>query len=385
MKAKKEERRKVHYFDYSLLAIVIFLMCFGLVMLYSASSYSAQIENGNSMHYFIRQSFFYAIGFITMLVVSKIDYHVFAKLGKLAYFLSFVGMALVLTPLGKEVNHSRRWIRLPMGQSIQPSEFTKIAVIVFIPILLCHAAKQMNDKWAYWKILGYGFAAFLGVYLMTDNLSTAVIVMGIVCVMIFMAHRKTGIFLAIAGGGLVVTGIAVKILDALMDTSTSFRLRRILVWLHPEEYIQEGGYQVMQGLYAIGSGGFFGKGLGNSAQKVMIPEAQNDMILAVICEELGVFGAIVLLTMFAILLHRLIYIAKRAPDRYGFLVIVGIFAHIALQVTLNVAVVLNVIPTTGITLPFVSYGGTSTLFLMFEMGIALSISNRIEFDEPEES
>ncbi len=385
MKAKKEERKKVHYFDYSLLAIVIFLMCFGLVMLYSASSYSAQVENGNSMHYFIRQSFFCVIGFVAMLLISKIDYRVFAKLGKIAYIASFVGMALVLTPLGKEVNHARRWIRLPLGQTIQPSEFTKIAVIIFIPVLLCYAAKQMHDKWVYWKIFGVGILAFLGVYLLTDNLSTAVIVLGIVCVMIFMAHRKTAVFLALAGGGLAVASIGVKLLDMAMDTSTSFRLRRILVWLHPEEYIQDGGYQVMQGLYAIGSGGFFGKGLGNSAQKIMIPEAQNDMILAVICEELGVFGAIVLLTMFAILLHRLIYIAKRAPDRYGFLVVVGIFAHIALQVTLNVAVVLNVIPTTGITLPFVSYGGTSTVFLMVEMGIALSVSNRIEFDEPKES
>ena len=137
----------------------------------------------------------------------------------------------------------------------------------------------------------------------------------------------------------------------------------------------------MQGLYAIGSGGFFGKGLGNSAQKMVIPEAQNDMILSVICEELGVFGALVLLTMFGILLHRLMDIAKKAPDRYGALIVTGIFAHIALQVILNVAVVLNIIPTTGITLPFISYGGTSMLFLMAEMGLALSVSNRIEFDE----
>ena len=137
----------------------------------------------------------------------------------------------------------------------------------------------------------------------------------------------------------------------------------------------------MQGLYAIGSGGFFGKGLGNSAQKMVIPEAQNDMILSVICEELGVFGAIVLLTMFGILLYRLMFIAQNAPDMYGSLMVTGIFAHIALQVIFNVAVVLNVIPTTGITLPFISYGGTSMVFLLVEMGIALSVSNRIEFDE----
>lgn len=385
MKQEREERKKVHYFDYSLLAIVIFLMCFGLIMLYSASSYSAQVENGNSMHYFLRQAFFYGLGFVGMLITSKIDYHVFAKLGKWAYGFSFIFMALVLTPLGKEVNHARRWIRLPFKQTIQPSEFTKIAVIIFIPVLLCYAAKKLDDKYAYMKVFAAGFAAFLGVYLLTDNLSTGIIVLGISCAMIFMAHPKTARFIGLAVLGAGGVAVGVKVLDMMMDTSKSFRLRRILVWLHPEEYLQDGGYQVMQGLYAIGSGGFFGKGLGNSAQKIMIPEAQNDMILAIICEELGVFGAIVLLTMFAILLHRLMYIAKHAPDRYGFLMVSGIFAHVALQVVLNVAVVLNVIPTTGITLPFVSYGGTSTLFLMVEMGLALGVSNRIEFDAPEET
>jgi cell division protein FtsW len=196
-----------------------------------------------------------------------------------------------------------------------------------------------------------------------------------------VAHPKTAPFLVLAGGGLGLIGVVVKILDSAMDTSESFRLRRILVWLHPEEYISEGGFQVMQGLYAIGSGGFFGKGLGNSAQKMIIPEAQNDMILSVIGEELGVFGVLVLLTMFGILLYRLMFVAQNAPDMYGALMVTGVFAHIALQVVLNVCVVLNVIPTTGVTLPFVSYGGTSTVFLMAEMGIALSVSNRIEFDE----
>lgn len=175
--------------------------------------------------------------------------------------------------------------------------------------------------------------------------------------------------------------VAVKILDVAMETSQDFRLRRILVWLHPEQYSDEGGFQVMQGLYAIGSGGFFGKGLGNSAQKMIIPEVQNDMILSIICEELGVFGAIVILTLFGMLLYRLMFIAKNAPDLYGSLIVTGIFAHISIQVILNVAVVLNLIPTTGITLPFISYGGTSILFLMVEMGLALGVSSRIQLDE----
>ena len=175
--------------------------------------------------------------------------------------------------------------------------------------------------------------------------------------------------------------MGVKILGMALATSENFRLRRILVWLNPEEHASEGGYQIMQALYAIGSGGFFGKGLGNSAQKMIIPEVQNDMILSIICEELGVFGASIVLVLFGMLLFRLLFIAQNAPDLYGSLIVTGIFAHIALQVVLNVAVVINLIPTTGITLPFISYGGTSILFLMAEMGIALGVSQRIKISE----
>ena len=381
MEAKKKKGDKVHYFDYSLLAIVIFLMCFGLVMLYSTSSYDAQLSLGDSMYYLKRQGIFSVLGFIIMLAAAKIDYHWFAKMSKLAYWGAMFAMFLVLTPLGVELNGARRWLAMPFNFTLQPSEITKIAVIVFIPVLICKVGKHIKNMKILVKIFLWGAAAAAGVYLFTDNLSTAIIVMGIVCVMIFVAHPKTAPFLALAGGGLALIGVVVKIMDAAMETSESFRLRRILVGLHPEEYISDGGFQVMQGLYAIGSGGFFGKGLGNSAQKMIIPEAQNDMILSVICEELGVFGVLVLLTMFGILLYRLMFVAQNAPDMYGALMVTGVFAHIALQVVLNVCVVLNVIPTTGVTLPFVSYGGTSTVFLMAEMGVALSVSNRIEFDE----
>lgn len=382
---KKKRSKGSKYFDYNLLTTILFLMCFGLVMLYSASSYSAQMDNLGGAYYLIRQGIFCIIGFGVMLFVAYVDYHYYAKFAKWAYILSFVLMGLVLTPLGVEMNFARRWLRLPFGFTFQPSEFTKIAVIVFLAFLLCKERKRLNDKKTTWIIFGFGVLAAAGVYILTDNLSTAVIVLGIACLLIFVAHPKTGIFIAIAAGVLVLVVAGVNILAAVLETSESFRLRRILVWLHPEDYLQDGGYQVMQGLYAIGSGGFFGKGLGNSAQKMMIPEAQNDMILAVICEELGVFGAIVLLTMFGILLYQLLWIGRHAPDMYGALIVTGVFAHVALQVILNVAVVLNIIPTTGITLPFVSYGGTSTIFLMMEMGMVLSVSNRITFDEPKEA
>lgn len=375
------QNKKVRYFDYGLLTIVIFLMCFGLVMLYSTSSYSAQIKFGDSMYYFKRQAIFSVISFVGMMIVAKIDYHFYAKVAKMGYFIAFFLMALVLTPMGIEANHARRWIRLPGGMQMQPSEVTKIAVILFMAVLLCKAGKNIRKPKVLFRVFAWGAAAAAGVYLLTDNLSTAIIVLGVVCVMIFVAHPKTAPFLVFGAGGCILAGIAIKILDAAMDTSSSFRLRRILVWLHPEQYISEGGFQVMQGLYAIGSGGFFGKGLGNSAQKMIIPEAQNDMILSIICEELGVFGAIVLLAMFGMLLYRLLFIAQNAPDLFGALLVTGVFAHIALQVILNVAVVLNVIPTTGITLPFVSYGGTSVVFLMAEMGLALGVSNRIRLEE----
>lgn len=375
-------KSKPQYFDYGLLAIVIFLMCFGLVMLYSTSSYSAALKfNGNSMYYFSRQAVISAGSLVALLLISKIDYHWYAKIAKMIYWIAFVLMALVLTPLGIEAYGARRWIQLPFGQSMQPAEVTKIAIILFIPLLICKAGKHIKDLKVFGKIFLWGAAAAAGVFFLTDNLSTAIIVMGMVCVMLFVAHPKTAPFIALAGVGAAFIAVAVKVLKGMSDVEGGFRIQRILVWLHPEKYSGEGGFQVMQGLYAIGSGGFFGKGLGNSAQKMIIPEVQNDMILSIICEELGVFGAIVVLTLFGMLLYRLMFIARNAPDLYGSLIVTGIFAHIAIQVILNVAVVLNIIPTTGITLPFISYGGTSILFLMAEMGLALGVSRRIQLEE----
>ena len=217
---------------------------------------------------------------------------------------------------------------------------------------------------------------------LTDNLSTAIIVAGITGILIFVAHPKIKPFLQLIAAGAVVVVVGLSYLSVNISSSENFRLRRIITWLDPENHADEGGFQVMQGLYAIGSGGFFGKGLGNSTQKLgVIPEVQNDMILTIVCEELGVFGVIVVLVLFGLLLYRLMFIAKNAPDLYGSLIASGIFAHISLQVILNIAVVTNMMPTTGVTLPFISYGGTSILFLMTEMGIALGISRKIKLKQ----
>ncbi len=377
---RKQGNGKVRYFDYSLLAIIIFLLCFGLIMLYSTSSYNAQLKFGDSMYYFKRQAIFSALSLGLMFFVARIDYHNYARLAWFSYFVAMGLMILVKTPLGIEAYGARRWIRLPFGFQMQPSEVAKLAIVIFIPLLICKAGKHIKEYSVLLRILLWGGACAAGVFVFTDNLSTAIIVLGMVCIMLFVAHPKMAPFVIAVAVGIVVLLVGVRILDSIAVNGGGFRMQRILVWLHPEDYANDGAFQVMQGLYAIGSGGFFGKGLGNSAQKMVIPEVQNDMILSIICEELGVFGAIVILTLFGMLLYRLMFIAQNAPDLYGSLIVTGIFAHIALQVILNVCVVLNLIPTTGITLPFISYGGTSILFLMTEMGFALGVSNRIQFD-----
>ena len=378
----KKKEHSIAYFDYSLLAILICLICFGLVMLYSTSSYSAMMkQNGDSLFYFKRQVLFCIVGLIGMWIVSRIDYHWYFERSKFFYFISIFMMFLVKTPLGKEVNGAKRWIKLPFEQQLQPAEIAKIAIILFIPALICTMGREIKTLEGIVKVLAWGAFSGAVVFIITENLSTAIIVMGITCIMIFVVHPKTRIFIIIAVGIILIGIVGARVLGMAMETSGNFRLRRILVWLNPEKYASEGGYQIMQALYAIGSGGFFGKGLGNSAQKMIIPEVQNDMILSIICEELGVFGAIMVLILFGMLLYRLLFIAQNAPDLYGSLVVSGIFAHIALQVILNVMVVINCIPTTGITLPFISYGGTSVLFLMAEMGLALGVSSKIKIAE----
>ena len=378
-------RKKIEYFDYNLLAVLIFIICFGLIMLYSASAYNSQAaNNGDGMYLFRRQAMVTAGSFVVMLVISKIDYHLYAPFAKIIYYISIFLMVLVRwSPLGLEANGSKRWLGIKDTPfQMQPSEVAKIAVIIFIPYIICQLGKYLKTSAGMTRVLVYGgFASFI-VFFITDNLSTAIIVAGIVCGMIFVAHPKTKPFIKIAVGGMVAVGIFLVIILVQLSSSDNFRIQRVVTWLQPDKHMAEGGYQVMQGLYAIGSGGFWGKGLGNSVQKLSaIPEVQNDMILAAICEELGIFGAIVILILFGMLLYRLMFIAQNAPDLYGSLIVTGIFTHIALQVILNIAVVTNLIPTTGITLPFFSYGGTSILFLMSEMGLALGVSRTIKFEE----
>ena len=380
---KPKTKKKTDYYDYSLVAVIILLTCFGLVMLYSTSSYMAELNYGDDMYYFKKQA---AISFgciIIALGISQIDYHILTKFTGVLYGMAAILMMLVKTPLGRTANGARRWLNLgPL--SFQPSEIAKIAVIVCLSYMIVNMGRKIKTLKAFMILAGSGSALAFLAYAFTDNLSTAIIIFCITMGLIFIAHPKVKPFLIAAGVGVALIIIFVMILSSSLETSSSFRLRRILVWLHPEDFASGDGYQTIQALYAIGSGGFLGRGLGNSIQKLgSVPEAQNDMIFSIVCEELGILGGIILLLLFAYLLYRLFFIAQNAPDMFGSLMVSGIFIHIALQVIFNIAVVLNLMPNTGVTLPFVSYGGTSIVFLMSEMGLALSVARQIKFKEPE--
>ncbi len=381
-KMNKSVRQFFQYYDYNLLVSVILLICFGLIMLYSSSAYSAQIKFGDDMYYFTKQAAISALCLIAVIIGSQIDYHLLTK-NFAGWIYLVANILLFLTKfIGTELNGAKRWIYFgPV--SFQPAEMAKVAIILFLPTLIVKMGKNMRSYTAFGVVLGAGALTSMLTYVFTDNLSTAIIIAGITVGLLFIVFPDIRPFLA---GAILVVIVAVAVVWYVKGSATSgsFRLRRVQVWLNPEANSSLGGYQVMQGLYAIGSGGFFGKGLGNSLQKLdYVPEAQNDMIFTIICEELGLFGAIMLSLLFAFMLYRLFFIAQNAPDLLGALIASGIFIHIALQVVLNIAVVTNAIPTTGITLPFISYGGTSVVFLMSEMALALSVSKQIRFKDQE--
>ena len=376
-------KAKVDYYDYSLVAVIVLLTCFGLIMLYSTSSYTAELKHGDDMFFFKKQAMISVACIIMALVISRINYHILNRFATILYLAALALMMLVKTPLGQSANGAQRWLNLGPIQ-FQPAEIAKIAVIVCMPYMIVHMGKKVRTLKGCMVLGGAGALLALVAYVFTDNLSTAIIIFCITAGLIFVAHPDTRIFVIIAGVVIAVGVIGVIFLNATasVDGSGSFRLRRIMVWLHPEDYADTWGYQTIQALYAIGSGGFFGRGLGNSIQKLgSVPEAQNDMIFSIICEELGIFGGLIVLMLYAYLLYRLFFIAQNAPDMFGLLMVSGIFIHIALQVILNIAVVVNLMPNTGVTLPFISYGGTSVLFLMAEMGLALSVARQIRFEE----
>lgn len=376
--------RKGKFFDYSLLIVVLFLIAFGLVMIYSTSSYSGLQAEGDSAFYFKKQIKATLIGLVFMGVATVINYRVWYKLAPVIYIGSIVSILMVLTPLGMTLNGARRWIGIG-GFSIQPAEIMKLGLIISLAAFITYSGKNMKKGLNTLVFILMVLLSALLIYVITDNLSTAIILLGIGYVMLLISKPNIKWILIITGVLIAVVVVAIIVFFNIVDESSEmgFRLKRILAWKNPEKYASGVGYQTIQALYAIGSGGFFGKGLGNSIQKLgFIPEAQNDMIFSVICEELGLFGAICLIILFVIMIWRFMVVANNSQDLFGSMIVVGVLAHISIQVILNIAVVTNTIPNTGITLPFISYGGTSVLFLMVEMGIVLNVSTNIRVPVP---
>ena len=322
-------------FDYTLFIVVLFILIFGLVMIYSTSYYSASLEDKEPAYWMKKQAFFAAIGIAVMVDILLI---------------------LVLV-IGEDVNGAKRWIQIGPLPAFQPSEIAKVAVIVSFAALLNQYSRELTKL----KVLvGVCIVMLPTIGLIgVENMSTALIIIAIIGIL-----------------PIIIVGLFGVAAAFIMLNAESYRKGRIEAWRNPET--AENGYQTLQSLYAIGSGGLTGKGLGQSLQKLgFIPEAHNDMIFSIICEELGFIGAMGVIVLFIILILRMVKIALNARDLYGSLIVVGVIAHIGVQVLINIAVVTNTIPNTGVTLPFISYGGTSMIILFAEIGIVLNVARSI--------
>ena len=301
-----------------------------------------------------------------LFVASRIPYMVWKRFTLLAYAITNGLLAIVLL-YGVASHGQRRWIAIGPIQ-FQPSEMAKAVLIVFLAHLTSNCVRQLKN----WRGVVKCFMIALPMIILVtvSNLSTGIILLGITFIIIFVASNQYKIFFGVVGAGVALMVLFLNI--------AAYRMDRIEAWLNVET--SEYAYQTRQALYAIGSGGVFGKGLGRSIQKLSyVPEAHNDMIFSIICEELGLFGAIAIILLFILLLWRCMIIANNAPDLYGALIVIGVMAQIGLQVIINIGVVTNTIPNTGIPLPFISYGGTSVIFLLCEIGLVLSVSRGIKF------
>lgn len=359
---KQEKKRK---YDMTLLVVIFLLVIIGLLILYSTSAYNGEVKFHDSFYYLKKQAFATVLGMILMFAMANIDYHIWQHFAVTGYVVALILSTAVLF-IGDEYNGSKRW--LSFGPfSFQPSEYAKIALILFLAYTVTKHVKTIDKLGTLAKII-VSILPIVGL-VGSNNLSTAVIILGIAIILIFVSSPKYMQFLTMGGLAAGFLGIFLAL--------ESYRLERLAIWRNPEKF--EKGYQTLQGLYAIGSGGLFGRGIGESIQKLgFVPEAQNDMIFSIICEELGLVGASFIILLFLILIWRFFVIATHAKDLFGALIAAGAMGHIMIQVILNIAVVTNSIPNTGITLPFVSYGGTSVMFLLLEMGLVLSVSNLIE-------
>ena len=366
-KTAKRKYIKPLGYDFTVMFIVLTLVMFGVVMIFSSSYYKTMTSadfDYDMFHFLKRQSVWAVLGFVAMVFCMNIPYTFWRRFAKLAYWLS--NLFLVLLPfIGIEAGGQKRWLGVGAMQ-FQPSEFTKIAVILYLSVYVLEHRKELGNLKGFLRAC---MVLLLPVALIAmSNFSSALLVGLMGATILFVASPRVWYFGAAIGAAVPLCAVAVLL------PQFRYRLTRITTWLNPWADPTGDGFQTIQSLYALASGGLFGLGLGQSRQKTFLPEAYNDIIFAIICEELGIVGAALVILLFAVLIWRGIRIALRAKDAFGMLVATGITAVIAFQSIINIGVVTNTIPNTGQPLPFISYGGTSLLFLMAMVGILLNIS-----------
>lgn len=351
-------------FDYIILLCVLLLVAIGIIMVFSSSYYTAgRGENTNMYTYLIKDSIYAGLGIGVMFAFANINYEIIKKFVPFMYVITIVLLILVLTPLGVSHNGAKRWLKF--GIEFQPSEIAKFTLITTLATVLESKPDIFKTPMGYAKYMLIALVLIAPIAL--ENLSTAIVLGGITVVLMFVASRNL-----IYPLGTSFVGAGGAIFSALL----SWRSDRIKAWIHPEAFNEGTGYQVLQSLYSVASGGLLGLGLGGSRQKLgYMPEAQNDIIFAIICEELGWFGAVFIVTLFIIVVWRGISLAIRnVKEPFAMYMSLGITSMIAIQVIINIAVVTNTIPNTGIPLPFISYGGTSIVMMLACIGILLNIS-----------
>jgi len=377
--------------DLPFLMLVLMLTAIGVVTVFSASYPTALYEGRSATHYFLRQAIFAAMGLVIMYVTSKINYQAFRLLSVFVLGFALLLLVAVLIPgIHTERNDGvRRWIKgIGPIPAFQPSEFAKLGVILYFSARMAKRGSEKKRKYDHRKFSG-AFLQKLDDLGIMEIVPYGAILLVIFVLMYFEPHMSGMILILIpaaailfaggiplwmvGAGGVLVAGALLVMLNG-----HSYQGLRILVWQDPWAYPQDGGYQIIQSLYAIGSGGLFGVGFGQGRQKqLFLPEAENDFIFSVWCEEMGLVGAALVLILFMLLIVRGYMIALRSRDRFGSLLVVGITTLMAAQVFLNISVVTNFLPTTGVSLPFFSYGGTALVIQLIEMGIVLGVSRQI--------
>ena len=353
--------------DVPFLVLTVLLVLIGVLMMFSASYARAYSTEGKATYYFARQAVFAIVGIGIMLFFSTWNYQIWRSVS--FFILAAAIVFLLLVPLiGIEENGAKRWIYLGFT-SFQPSEVAKLGIVLTFASMISYYRERMQSFREGILPFVVILAVVCGLLVLEPHLSAIIIILGVSAAMLFLGGVKLRWFAL--GLGVVAVFVAVYL------ATKGYAGDRIQAWLHPFEDESDSGYQIVQSLYAIGSGGLMGLGLGRSRQKYLyLPEEHNDYIFPIVCEELGFVGAMVVLLLFLLLILRGYWIALHARDRFGMLVVGGLTTLLALQVFLNIGVVTNLLPATGISLPFFSYGGTALLIQLFEMGVILSVSRQ---------